>query len=118
MLPELLTQARSYLDTMAYDAVERSTFRAIIDEAERLHGGWQPIDQADRYAAPSLDLYDPGLAGEYGTSWDGYWDDGSQSWRAAVWCNSCTTWHDTKINPTLYRLRPAKPIVAAEEATA
>ena len=44
-LAELLTQARGYIDTMAYDAVERSTFRAIIDEAQRLHDNSASVEQ-------------------------------------------------------------------------
>lgn len=74
---------------------------------------WQPIATIDRDSAPSFDLYDPVHAGEYGASWDGYWDDGEGCWKAAVWCNSCTTWHATRIEPTYWRHRPPAP---AQEA--
>jgi len=79
---------------------------------------WQPISTADRYGYPSLDLYDPAHKSEYGVSWDGYWNDADGTdhpetgghWVAAVWCNSCSEWHATRINPTHWRARPAAPI--------
>ena len=78
---------------------------------------WQTIETVDRYGQPSLDLYDPEHASEYGVSWDGYWNDADGTdhpetgghWVAAVWCNSCSEWHATRINPTHWRLRPTAP---------
>jgi hypothetical protein len=83
---------------------------------------WQPIATADRYGFPSLDLYDPAHANEYGASCDGYWNDADGTdhpetgghWVGAVWCNSCSEWHATRINPTHWRLRPAAPVVSEQ----